>query len=79
MKVRLKENGYVIEEISISNLTKSHFMGNNSICFRNFNNQFINIDFQDSLYCLQCSSNGFKNHKNTLSEVKKYIRENVMK
>lgn len=79
MKVRLKENGYVIEEISISNLTKSHFMGDNSISFRNFNNQFINIDIQDGLYCLQCSSNGIKNHKNTLREVKQYIKENIMK
>ena len=78
MKVRLKEDGYVIEELSVSRLTKYHFMGNNSVSFRNFNNMIVNIDIQDSIYCLQCN-NGVKNYKTTLEGVKDYIKRNIMK
>ena len=79
MKVRLKEQGYVMQETSISNLKKEHFIDDNSVSFRNFNNQIINIDFQNNQYVLQCNDNGIKNYKSTLSEVKEYIKENAIR
>ena len=79
MKVRLKEQGYVMQETSISNLKKEHFIDDNSVSFRNFNSQIINIDIQDNKYVLQCNDNLVKNYKSTLKEVKEYIKKNAMK
>lgn len=79
MKVRLKENGNVMQETSLSSLTKYHFLSDNSVSFKNFNNQIINIDFQCGQYVLQCNDNLIKNYKSTLSEVKEYIKENSIK
>ena len=79
MKVRLKEQGYIVGQISLSNLIKEHFINDNSVSFRNFHNQIINIDIQDGLYCLQCNDNLIKNYKSTLEEVKEYIKRNAMK